>query len=527
MHRRLFLGGSTAATATLVAPRLSLAQRARPLKFVPHADLVVLDPLASMAIVTRNHALMVFDTLYGLDSSYLPHPHMLEGATTESDGRVWKLKLREGLRFHDGEPVLAKDAVASLIRWARLDNFAQTLFSAVDELAPEDDRTFTFRLKRPFPRLPNALCKLTVVAPVVMPERLAQTEPGRMPEIIGSGPFRFKRDEFVSGSRAVYERFEGYKPRESGTTSLCAGPKVVKLDRVEWHIIADPGASSSALLAGEMDWIDNAVPDLLPRFRRAPNITVRAADPSGSMNGLQINHLHPPFDNPAIRRALLGAVDQSDYMTAVTGTDGSLWRAGVGVFCPGTPLANDAGMQVLNAPRDYDKVKRELLAAGYRGEKVTLLQPADLPPISALAEVAADMLRKVGMTVDLQSSDWATLLQRRLKKDPPERGGWNLSPTAAPGLQTVDPAVHFWMRGNGLNAPVGWATSEKLEELRSRWFDTTDMEAQRQLGREMQEQVWRDVPYLPLGQYFQQTAYRNNVVRGVKELPVFWDVELR
>jgi peptide/nickel transport system substrate-binding protein len=525
MKRRVLLQASAAIATGLSAPRLALSQRAQPLKFIPHADLAVLDPLGSLAIVTRNHALMVFDTLFGLDTSFRPQPQMLEGASVEDEGRLWKLVLRDGLRFHDGEPVRARDVVASLRRWARMDNYGQTLFAAMDELSAQDDRTVVFRMKQSFPRLPNALSKLTVIAPVIMPERLAQTDPGKLSEIIGSGPFRFRQDEFVSGSRAVYERFTGYKPRESGALSLTAGPKVAKLDRVEWHIIPDGGAASSALLAGEVDWWDVAIPDMLPRFRRSPEVLAGPADLSGTIGCLYINHLHPPFNNPAIRRALLGAISQEDFMTAVMGTDRSLWRAGVGIFCPGTPLANDAGLEVITGPRDLDRTKRELQAAGYRGEKVIVLQPADLAPLATIAEVTADLLRRLGMTVELQASDWATVLQRRTKKDLPEQGGWNLCPNSAPGLQTVDPAVHFWIRGNGLAAPVGWTTSPRLEELRSSWFGATSSEAEGQIAREIQLQAWQDVPYLPAGQFSQQTAYRRNIRREVTELPVFWNVE--
>ena len=152
MQRRQFLG---AAGLALAAPRLAAAQGtgpgARVLKFIPQADLSTLDPHWNTAYVTRNHGFMVFDTLYGTDAEYQPQPQMVEGHTVEEDGRRWTLTLREGLRWHDGEPVLARDCVASIRRWASRDGFGATLMAATDELSAPDDRRILFRLKKPFP----------------------------------------------------------------------------------------------------------------------------------------------------------------------------------------------------------------------------------------------------------------------------------------------------------------------------------------------------------------------------------------
>ena len=529
MHRRSLLQGSGAAlaAATLSMPRLADAQASRPLRYIPFSDLAVLDPLGSLAIATRNHALMVWDTLFGLDRTFRPQLQMLESTAQENDRRAWRLRLRDGLRFHDGEPVRGRDVVASLRRWAQLDAYGRTLLAQTDELSAPDDRTVLFRLKAPFPQLPMALAKVTVVVPVIMPERMAATEIGKLTEFVGSGPFRWRADEFVSGSRAVYERFDGYVPRTDGTPSLTAGPKVAKIGRVECVSIPDGGAASAGLLNGEVDWWDSALPDLLPLLARNREITIANADLSGTMTCFYINHLQAPFNNVAIRRAVLSVLDQADMMTAAAGSDASLFRDKVGVFCPETPFATDAGLEALTGPRDKAKARAAIQAAGYKGERVVILQAADVPAMSAMAEVMGQLLRDVGMTVDIQTADWATVLQRRTKKDPTEQGGWNLCPNTAPGLQTIDPGVHFWIRGNGLSAPVGWCDSPRLEDLRNQWLASPDAGEQKRLATEIQLQCWQDVPYYPAGQFFQKTAYRRAVVRAVPDLPVFWGVERR
>ncbi|MDP9096534.1 MAG: ABC transporter substrate-binding protein, partial [Pseudomonadota bacterium] len=374
MRRRVAMQLALAASAGLAAPRIGRAGASRPLRFVPTNALAVLDPSVADTPFLRVHAYLVFDTLYGLDDRFRPQPQMVQGHTVESDGLVWRLTLRDGLCFHDGTPVLARDAVASIRRVGVRDGLCQALLAATDELAAPDDRTIFFRLKRPFRRLPEALAGLATVTPVIMPERLAAGDPGRpVTEMIGSGPYRFEAADFVMGERTAYRRFAGYVPRPDGTAIYTAGPKQAHIDRVEWQSIDDAATATSALQRGEVDWLQTCYADQVQLLQRDPAIVTRVTEPAGSIGIMRFNHLHPPFDNPAIRRALLGAVNQADVMSSVAGTDRRYWRDRVGLFPPGTPLANEAGIEVLTGPPDDARVRRELAAAGYRGEPVIVL----------------------------------------------------------------------------------------------------------------------------------------------------------
>jgi peptide/nickel transport system substrate-binding protein len=508
MQRRAFLGG----TVGLAAPGLR-AQPARVVKFVPQADLAVLDPVWTTATVTRNHGYLVFDTLYGTDAAFRTQPQMVEGHSVERDGLEWRLTLREGMRFHDGEPVRAQDVVPSIRRWGQRDAFGSALMAVTDDLSAASDRVVVFRLKRPFPLLPDALGKSGVNMPAIMPERLARTDAGtRIPEVVGSGPYRFMPGEWRQGAMAVYQRFDGYVPRAGGTPSFTAGPKVPNFERVEWHIIPDASTAANALLAGEVDWWERAATDLLPLLRRSRNVTTRVLEPTGALQFLRFNHLHPPFDNAAMRRAILGAVRQSDFMQAAGGNDPAMWSDHCGAFTPGTPLASEAGMEVLTGPRDLDRVKRDLAAAGYRGERVVMLGVTDVPEIAAICEVAGDMFRRIGLNLDYQTVDWGTAVQRRTSTAGPERGGWNIHHSGFSGLDMASPAANLAMRGNGAQAWVGWPTAPRLEELREAWFDAPDLAAQKRICDAIQMQVWQDVPYIPLGLIRRATAYRSNLV---------------
>jgi peptide/nickel transport system substrate-binding protein len=522
MQRRSFL---TTAAAALAMPSIARGEASKVLTFVPQADLAVLDPVWTTTYQSRDHGLLVFDTLFGLDSKFMASPQMAEGAVSENDGRTWRITLRPDLMFHDGTKVLARDCAASIRRWGARDGFGQALMAATDEISAPDDTTILLRLKRPFPLLPDALAKTPPSICPIMPERLAMTDPYKqVTEMIGSGPYRYKSDERVAGSLVVYERNTQYVPRPNGTPDGTSGPKIAYIDRIEWHIIPDPSTVAAAVQRGEIDWWLVPQADLLPLLRKQRNVKVENIVPTGFIATLRFNNVNPPFDNPAIRRALLGAVEQSDYMIGMVGTDEALWRVPCGIFTPGTPLATDAGMDVLTGKRDLSKVMRDLDAAGYKGEKVVVLTPTDIASAKALADITADTLKRLGMNVEAQAMDWATLVGRRAKMEPVEQGGWSVFHTSWSGLDQINPAGHIFLRGNGKAAAPGWPSSAKIEEARDAWFKAPDLAAQQKLAREMQLQALQDVPYIPLGQYFQPTAYQANLTGVLSGSPVFWNI---
>ena len=522
MKRRSLL---TMAAATLAAPNLARAQGSRVLKFIPQSDVTVLDPIWTSVYVTRNHGYLVFDTLYGQDQSFRVQPQMVAGATTEEDGKLWRLTLRDGLLFHDGTPVLARDCVASIKRWGRRDAFGQTLMGLTDELSAPDDKTIQFRLKAPFPLLPEALGKVGFNMLPIMPERLANTDPFKqVTEMVGSGPFRFVADERVVGARAVYAKFDRYRPREDGIASCTAGPKVAYFDRIEWNVIPDVATAAAAMQSGEADWWEQPSFDLMPTMSRDPKLASTVVEVTGNIGILRFNQLFPPFDNPAIRRALLPALNQADFMQAIAGDTPGVWRADVGFFGPDMAMASDAGLSQVTGPRDVAKARQAVKDAGYAGEPVVVLTPSDYPRINALALVAADMLRKCGLNVDLQEMDWGTVIQRRASKSPPQQGGWSVFFTTLTGNDMSNPATNLALRGNGAGAWFGWPTAPKLEALRNAWLAAADVPSQKRIAADIQAQAFVDVPFLSLGEFFQPTVYRRELEGMLKGMPLFWNL---
>ena len=525
MKRRKFFAGSAALAAGLAAPSIVRAAGSRVLRFIPQSDVTILDPIWTTAYVTRNHGFLIFDTLYGIDDAYHSQPQMVAGHTVENDGKLWKLTLRDGLNWHDGERVLALDCVASIQRWGKRDPFGQMLMPCTDELSAGDDKTIVFRLKRPFALLPDALGKPGSNFCAMMPERLAKTDPFKpVTEMVGSGPFKWNASERVVGAFAVYERNAAYQPRAGGAAQWTAGPKIAHFDRVEWHLITDESTKANALVAGEVDWWENATPDMLALLRANRDCATKVNDQTGTMSCMRLNQLWPPFDNPAIRRALLGAIDQTEYMIAAVGTDREMWTAPAGIFCPGLPMASDAGLEVFAGKRDYAAVAKAITAAGYAGEKVILLVATDQAIQKNECDVCAEMLKKIGMNVEYLAMDWGTLVQRRAMMNSPDKGGWNLFITGWSGLDQSNPVGHVFLRGTGKNGMMGWPDAPKVEALRQDWIDAPNLAAQQQIASALQRQALTDVPYIPLGQYFAATAYRRDITDMLGGFVKFWNV---
>jgi peptide/nickel transport system substrate-binding protein len=525
MKRRTLLT-TAAAAATLAAPRLSLAQNTRVLRFVPQANLSSLDAVAGTQYVVRNAALMVWDTLYGVDATNTPKPQMAEGHEVNADFTVWTFKLRAGLKFHDGEPVLSKDVVASLNRWMVRDTMGQQIKVRLDALEAIDDRTVRFRLNKPFGKMLFALGKSNAPVALIMPERIAKTDPFQLiKEYVGSGPMKFNTTEWVPGSKAVFDKFDGYNVRPEAGDWLSGG-KRMNFDRIEWIIIPDAATAGAALQNGEVDWWENPIADLVPLLKRNRNINVDIGDPLGNIGSFRINHLNPPFNDVRVRRAVMMALSQTDYMQAVVGDDTNLWKTCPSFFTPGTSMYTEEGGELLKGPRDYEGAKKLLKEAGYNGEKIRLIVPTDVAITKAEGEVTADLLQKIGMNVDYVATDWGTTGTIRARKDPVDKGGWNIFHTWHAGADCINPAPYTALDAGGDKAWFGWPKSDAVQKGIADWYAAPDVAAEKKAIVDINKASFENVTYIPTGFFLQYTAWRKNVSGIVKSpFPVFWGVQ--
>lgn len=526
MKRRsvLQLGGAAAAASAL--PRVAIGQSASAttLKFVPQANLTSLDPIWTTASVTENHAYAIYDTLFACDSTLVAKPQMAEGYTISDDKRTVLIKLRDGLKFHDGEPVRAQDCAPSLARWAARDTLGQTVARFVDEWGVQDDRTVKVSLKSPFPLLIDALAKPAANEPFIMPERVAKTDPmQQIKDHTGSGPFRFLDSEFVPGSSAVYEKFDGYVPRQE-PPDWATGGKVVHFKRIEWKIIPDAATASAALQSGEVDWWEQVQADLVPLLKRNKDITLGLANPTGYNGVMRFNHLNPPFNDVRIRRAVLTAANQQDYMDAVTGNDTSAYKICKALFPCGTPFGEQVGTPFMKG--DLEAGKRMLSEAGYAGQKAVIINPTDFASIAPFGDVTYDLLKKLGMNVALADTDWGTVVQRRTSREPVEKGGWSIFHTWWPSDSILNPVLSAILRGQGDKGWFGWFKNEKIEDLTNQFLTAPDQAVRLKITDAIQQEAFEQVPTIPLGLFYIRSAYRSNL-QGMlnSQAPFFWNVK--
>ncbi len=521
MQRRSLLLG--AAAVTLARP--ALGGPSKTLRIVPQVALNSIDPVWTSSQIARNMGFMVFDLLYGRDEFMNPQLQMLEADLMEDDGKRWTLRLRENLWFHDGEPVRARDCVASLKRWMVRDQGGVTLSQRLDVIEATDDRTIMLRLNKPFVHLRTLLSKFILPA-VMMPERLAQTDPFKqIPEAIGSGPFRWLPKEHVQGSHAAFEKFDRYVPRDE-PASYTAGGHRVFVDRVEWNMIPDGATAASALVTGEVDWVEIPIPDLVPMLKKAQGVQTGVLDTFGQICFLRPNQIATPTSNPGVRRAMLAALDQHEVMSASMGSDPQNMFVDVGFLRTGKKEVDEAGMELVRTKHTPDQVKAMLDKASYNGERIVLLHATDHWFFNPTASVIAHSLSKAGMNIDDQAMDWATVQTRRTSREQIDKGGWSLFPSVIAAPDHHDPLLANFIRANGKDAWFGWPSDPKIEQIYAEWLSATDPAEQTRLERAYQLQAFETLPFIPLGGYRQTSAWRDDL-SGILKGPsvVFWNVK--
>ena len=493
---------------------------------VMHSDLRVIDPGITTAYITRDHGYMVYDTLLATDANFKVQPQMADWKISD-DKLTYTFTLRDGLKWHDGAPVTAEDCVASLKRWGRNDVMGQKLMDFTASIEATDPKTITLKLKEPYGQVLESLAKPSGYVPFMMPKRLAETPPGQqIKEQIGSGPFKFVQAEFQPGVKAVYEKNTDYVPRKE-PPSWTAGGKVVKVDRVEWITMPDAQTAINALQSGDIDFIENPSFEMLPVLKANPDLKVETLNKLGFQTLGRMNFLYPPFDNVKVRRAALLAMNQKDVLDALVGNP-EYYKICGAYFACGTPLATDEGAGSLIKGNGMAEAKKALAESGYDGTPVVIMAPGDVVTLKAQPVVAAQLLRDAGFKVDLQATDWQTVVTCRASQKPPKEGGWNMFFTNWVGADVSNPIVNASISGRGKNGGwFGWAEDAKIEQLKDAFARSSSPEEQKKIATEIQKEAYDQVIYIPLGQYLAPCVWRKSLT-GVLDgpaTPIFWNID--
>ena len=521
MRRSTFAFAAAVAAICLAAP----AHAEKTLRAVMHSDLKILDPIWTTAYIVRNHGYMIYDTLFATDAKGEIKPQMVGNYEVSADKLTHTFTLRDGLAWHDGQPVTAEDCVASIKRWSAKDSTGQKLMTFVDGLEVKDAKTFVMKLKSPTGLVLLGLGKPSSNVPFMMPKRVAETDPNtQISDFTGSGPFVFKRDEWKPGDKTVYIRNDKYKPRSEPASGF-AGGKIVKVDRVEWRAISDHQQAVNALLAGEIDFIEQPPHDLLPLALADANVKYVDWNVLGNQYTFRPNWTAKPFDNPKVRQALMYAFNQEDFLKAVVG-DAKYYKVCNAYFPCGTPLSSDKGLEGM-LKSDFKKAQDLLKEAGYDGTPIVLMHSTDLAVLTNLAPVAKSLMEKAGFKVDMQSMDWQTLVARRSKKDPPNAGGWHAFLTSWVSIDITNPIFAGFMNSACDKAMFGWPCDEGIEKLRDDFARETDPAKQKAIAEAVQVREGQVVTHIPLGQWYLGAAMRKNV-DGMLEAPapLFWNIAI-
>ena len=517
-----------AACAAILGANPGVAQE-KVIRAVLHADVRVLDPHWTTATIAGIHGMLVYDTLFGNDRNLKPQPQMVGKYDVSPDKLTYTFTLRDGLKFHDGQPVTTKDVIPSIERWGKRDVVGQRLFGFVKTFAAVDDKTFRMELSKPYGMVLESLGKTGTSVPIIMREADAKTDPNtQIKEAIGSGPFKFAKDQWVPGSKAVYLKNADYVPRPGNEpASFFAGSKFAGVDRLELVWISDPQTAMQALVNGEIDFYENPNIDFYPILEKAKGVKLESTGDIDSHQGMiRLNHLHPPFNNKKARQAMYLLVNQEDFLRAVVG-DPKYYRVCPSMITCGSPVSNDGGSQFFKE-HNAKKVLPLMKEAGYNGEPIVVLATTDHNTITPATQVLIQAMREAGLNVDAQAMDWGTTVTRRAKKDPPDKGGWNIFITTTSGISSSDPVLHTWIGAACDKGLFGWPCNAEIEALRDSYGFAQSMDEKKKIARDLQSLAMEEVAYIPFGQWNQLIGYRADRITPFVPntgLVVLWNIE--
>jgi peptide/nickel transport system substrate-binding protein len=484
---------------------------------VLESEVTILDPHVITATITRTFGLHVFDMLFAMNEQGEIKPQMVESYDSSPDKLSWTFVLRDGLKWHDGTPVTAEDCVASLKRWSMRDPLGKMLMADTASLDAADARTLKLVLKQPFPLLLEVLGKPNAPLPVMMPARLAATPADqRIGDPVGSGPFRFLKDQWRPGSAMVLERNPAYVPRKEAPDFL-AGGKNVKIDQLTLRVMPDPSTGANALMAGEIDYMQYLPFDMLPLLEKDKGVKLMGLGGIHQFQGnFRLNHAFPPFDNPAVRQVMWKLVDQDATLTAIGVPEQYRSKACPSFWMCGTPLTTDAGASV--AKVDLAAAKAELKASGYKGEPVIILEVATDQP-DRLARPRPEHARR-GLHRRTVCRATGRPCWRGAPKD-----GWSMFPVYSNGTDMYSPLTHFYVAATWHDFP-GWSCDNRVPELLKAFTRAATLDERKKIAAEIQVIAYEMVPSLMWGQFTIPSGYRSDLKGLIQSsYAIFWEVD--
>ena len=339
----------------------------------------------------------------------------------------------------------------------------------------------------------------------------------RIPEPIGSGPFRFVKDQWRPGNTMLLERNPAYVARKEAPDFLSGG-KNVKIDQLTLRVMPDQSTGANALLAGEIDYMQYLPFDILPVLEKEKAVKLLGLGGIHQFQGnFRLNHAAPPFDNPKVRQVMWKLVDQGATLTAIGVPDKYQTKNCSSFWMCGTPYSTDAGASA--AKVDLAAARAALKESGYKGEPVIVLEVAGSISQTA-SRVLVQNMRDVGFTVEQQPRDWPTVLARRGKKE-----GWSMFPVYSNGTDMYSPLTHFYVAATCNEFP-GWSCDNRVPDLLKAFTRASTVDERKKIAAEIQMIAYEMVPSLMWGQFTIPAGYRADLKGLIQSsYPMFWEVD--
>lgn len=481
------------------------------LHYAFNAQPPTLDPLVTTVTATRDVARHIFESLVVFNYDYEVKPMLAESWEESSDGKMYTFHLREGIKFHNGKEMTADDVVASMNRWKDKSVYAQAFFVGA-EFRKEDDYTVSLELENPSVFILPLMASMDQF-PVIMPEEVvnAATETG-VEEYIGTGPFKFeewKQDQYI-----LLERYAGYQPVDYPSDGL-SGKKEALVEKLYFDIVTDSSTRLTGLQSGEYDVASMIDLDMLEELKRHPDL-----EPYHSFSepvGLIFNKFEGLMTDMTLRQAINAALDQ-DAIGIAANVNKESYRLDSGYMQKEqVEWYSDAGSELYNQ-KDEEKAKELLERSNYNGETIRLLTTRDYPYIYNSAVVIQSQLTEVGMNVELEVYDWATVVSRRA--DP---SNWEMLVTGLP--VTPSPVEGLVFTGKWIDGP----NDEKIEELLNGIRTATDIDEAKKLWDELQGYSWEFLPFVKLHDRSALMGARANVEGLTNPFgpgPILWNTRV-
>jgi peptide/nickel transport system substrate-binding protein len=259
-------------------------------------------------------------------------------------------------------------------------------------------------------------------------------------------------------------------------------------------------------------------------MRTDPKIELVDVMPAGPFTVIY-NHKVPPFNNPKALKAAMLAINQ-EAMLRAQATYRDFYKPCASIYLCGSVYASDKTGFYTGKPQ-FEEARKLLKESGYDGKPVVIMLPGDSPALNKLPAVYGQLLKQVGFNVDVQTTDWATLVTRRTRKDPPENGGWNAFITFWGGIDASSPLTYSPLTGNGDQGYFGWPTDPELEALKSRFIATADLAQRKEIATQIQTRALEGGVIAPLGEGKAPTAVRRGTITGLLPSPavLYWNVQ--